>query len=476
MEAVAQQEKPATMGTETLDFVTVKTTLPTIPLPPYASRPPVVTERLILRPVSLDDLQPLHALRTQPETMKWSVAGRVDADLEQTRSSLVQNLPPHDADNFNFSICLRSTGQWIGIGGVKKPTGELGWPEIGYMLLKDFWGSGYATEFLRGFLSAWWSLPRSERDLSVDRGTLGGTAGLQDGDVVAEILTAVTAADNHPSQKLLGKCGFEMLKVWKEKDEVTEPETVGKPTAGYQRDSKVEVIKLSTAERVRPPSGAGIAVDLRTLSPSAILPGRRVGALLWAEGQIVRFKSLVATAAVFFTQPIGDNAERSINMSQLGLANNIATATGILGCAWWAGVGQSLSIFSVPAALESSGAEPIIALKLWQNLYLRGHATGPKVAVVTFLSLVYSAYDRHSQGVEWKPFVAAAALSLAIVPFTRILMGPTNARLMAGAQGVAALGWQETRDLLATWRTLNFLRSFFSISAAAVGLWFTAFE
>ncbi|KAF6825726.1 putative N-acetyltransferase, GNAT family [Colletotrichum plurivorum] len=444
MEAVAQQEKPATMGTETLDFVTVKTTLPTIPLPPYASRPPVVTERLILRPVSLDDLQPLHVLRTQPETMKWSVAGRVDADLEQTRSSLVQNLPPHDADNFNFSICLRSTGQWIGIGGVKKPTGELGWPEIGYMLLKDFWGSGYATEFLRGFVSAWWSLPRSERDLSVDRGTLGGGAGLQDGDVVTEILTAVTAADNHPSQKLLGKCGFEMLKVWKEKDEgsrtdvtlvahdflsrkVTEPETIGKPTAGYQRDSKVEVIKLSTAERVRPPSGAGIAVDLRTLSPSAILPGRRVGAR-------------------------------------------------ILGCAWWAGVGQSLSIFSVPAVLESSGAEPIIALKLWQNLYLRGHATGPKVAIVTFLSLVFSAYDRRSQGAEWEPFVAAATLSLAIVPFTRILMGPTNARLMAGAQGVAALGWQETRDLLTTWRTLNFLRSFFSISAAAVGLWFTAFE
>ncbi|KAF6793776.1 putative N-acetyltransferase, GNAT family [Colletotrichum sojae] len=387
------------MGIETLDFVTVRTTLPTIPLPPYASRPPIVTERLILRPVSLDDLQPLHVLRTQPETMKWSVAGRVDADLEQTRSSLVQNLPPHDADNFNFSICLRSTGQWIGIGGVKKPTGELGWPEIGYMLQKDFWGSGYATEFLRGFLSAWWSLPRSERDLSVDRGTLGGGAGLQDGDVVNEILTAVTAADNHPSQKLLEKCGFEMLKVWKEKDEgsqtdvtliahgvvrtnfkllsrkVTEPETVGKPTAGYQRDSKVE----------------------------------------------------------------------------------------------------SLSIFSVPAVLESSGAEPIIALKLWQNLYLRGHA-GPKVAVVTFLSLTYSAYNRHSQGAGWKPFVAAAALSLAIVPFIRILMGPTNARLMAGAQGVAALGWQETRDLLTTWRTLNFLRSSFSISAAAVGLWFTAFE
>lgn len=204
---------------ETLDFVRIRTTLPTIPLPPHASRLPVVTERLILRPLMLDDLKPLHVLRSEPEIMKWSVSGRVDTTLEETRSSLVQNLPPHDVDNFNFSICLRSTGQWIGIGGCKKPGGELGWPEIGYMLQKDFWGSGYATEFLRGFLSAWWSLPRSECDLSVDRGTLRGAAGLQDGDIVEEIITAVTAADNHPSQKLLGKCGFEMLKEWKEKDE-----------------------------------------------------------------------------------------------------------------------------------------------------------------------------------------------------------------------------------------------------------------
>ncbi|KAI8181045.1 Monooxygenase hypC [Colletotrichum sp. SAR 10_75] len=160
-------------------------------------------------------------------------------------------------------------------------------------------------------------------------------------------------------------------------------------------------------------------------------------------------------------------------MSQLSLTNNIVTATGILGCAWWAGAGQSLSIFSVAAALETS-AEPIHALKLWQNLFYRGMSIGPKVAGLTFLSLAYSAYDRYRHGLAWKPFVVAGALGLGIVPYTFAFMGPTNERLLAGAQGVVALGWSETRELLVRWQTLNVVRSFFSIAGAAVGLWYTA--
>ncbi|KAF9875757.1 hypothetical protein CkaCkLH20_06689 [Colletotrichum karsti] len=162
-------------------------------------------------------------------------------------------------------------------------------------------------------------------------------------------------------------------------------------------------------------------------------------------------------------------------MSQLGLANNIATATGILGCAWWAGAGQSLSIFSMSAALETS-AEPIHALKLWQNIFLRGKSLGPKLAGVAFVSLVYSAYDRYSHGLAWKPFVVAGALSIAIVPYTFVFMSTTNEKLMAGAQGVTALGWSETKELLTRWQTLNFVRSFLSIAGAAVGLWYSAFQ
>ncbi|KAK1980807.1 acetyltransferase [Colletotrichum cereale] len=205
------------MDVQPLDSVTVRTALPTIPLPPHASRQPIVTDRLVLRPVSPDDLQPLHVLRTQPEVMKWSAAGRVDADIEETRAKLAQNLPPNDADNYDLSICLRSTGEWIGIGGCKRSGGgELGWPEIGYMLRKDYWGRGYATEFVEAFLAAWWSLPRSEREVDVDKSTVPGHRA---GEVVEEIVTAVTEPGNFASQNILGKCGFKKLKMWRDQGE-----------------------------------------------------------------------------------------------------------------------------------------------------------------------------------------------------------------------------------------------------------------
>ncbi|EXF78756.1 acetyltransferase [Colletotrichum fioriniae PJ7] len=233
---------PEEMDHEYLDFITVNTTLPTLPLPPLATRKPVLTERLILKPVSQDDLPALHAMRSQPEVMRWAVAGRPDADLGETQAWLDHNLPPNDAHNYNFTICLRSTGQFVGLGGVKRigpsspglPGGELGWPEIGYLFCKEAWGKGYATEFLRGFVGAWWSLPRSAAPaLRVEKSVVGETRLFQgaeeqvgsESQVVGEILTAVTELDNLPSQKVLDKTGFRKLKVWTEVDEKTHEKT-----------------------------------------------------------------------------------------------------------------------------------------------------------------------------------------------------------------------------------------------------------
>lgn len=139
------------------------------------------------------------------------------------------------------------------------------------------------------------------------------------------------------------------------------------------------------------------------------------------------------------------------------------------------GAAASLSMFSIPAILQTS-AEPGHALKLWQHIFLNGASTGPKVALAVTLSLAYSAYDRYDQGVAWKPFVAAGALSLAIVPYTIIFMSSTNNALMAGARGIATLGVSETTELLKRWQALNAVRSIISLAGAAIGLWYTAFQ
>lgn len=191
------------------DFVTVKTTLPALPLPPNDSREGVTTERLLIRAPRPEDVEALHALRTQQEVMMWTYVGRIDRDLEETEEKLKHYLPPNDTKTYNFSICLKETGKFIGIGGCHLFRGDFGWPEIGYMFLKEHWGGGLATEFVKGFTSMWASLPRVETEIQVDPRTATG-----DG-VSEEQLVAITANTNAKSQAVLRKNGWELFITWK---------------------------------------------------------------------------------------------------------------------------------------------------------------------------------------------------------------------------------------------------------------------
>lgn len=200
----------------TLDFVTVKTTLPSIPYPPVESRAPIRTERLLLRPYRESDAEELYnVLRSRPEVMIFTARGKVDENIEVTRSNIQKRLPPYDESNYDWIICLAETGELVGIGGSHLRVGEMGWPALGYMFRKDAWGKGYGTEFVRAFLDAWWKLPRAELELKVDADTVDGG---QDGDVKVERIIGVTVDDNKASQNVMGKCGMKHVKIWRTED------------------------------------------------------------------------------------------------------------------------------------------------------------------------------------------------------------------------------------------------------------------
>lgn len=192
--------------------VSVKTTLPAVPYPPHAAREPILTERLLLRPVVESDVEALHVLRTQPEVMINTSQGCVDADMETTRYYVIGKLSPDTT--YNFAICLAATGEVVGQGGCFLRKGSMGWPEVGYMLRRELWGKGYASEFMRGFLSAWWSLPREEIDIEVAKETV-----VADGPAAAaECLGAITVEDNLASQRVLEKSGMNKVREWSEED------------------------------------------------------------------------------------------------------------------------------------------------------------------------------------------------------------------------------------------------------------------
>lgn len=160
----------------------------------------------------------MHALRTQKEVMKWTSSGRIDQNIEETRDKLNLFLPPNDTTTVNCAICLRETGEFIGMGGCHLFHGEYGWPEVGYMLRKEFWGRGIAKEFLGIWLPFWDQLPRSETEMGIQRGMVAG-AGAGAGGTVKEHLIAITEASNAPSQKVLLKSGFERFREFSEVDD-----------------------------------------------------------------------------------------------------------------------------------------------------------------------------------------------------------------------------------------------------------------
>ncbi|KAF7561942.1 hypothetical protein G7046_g2193 [Stylonectria norvegica] len=198
-----------------MKWVTIKTTLPRVPLPLNDERQIVKTARLILRPFndSDSDLTAFFAIRSQPDVMIWSIQGEPDVDIDAARKNLASRLPPHDTTHYDWAICLASTGEVIGFGGSCIERAELGWPAVGYMLRQEAWGKGYATEFLKAFLDSWWALPREEVEIEVDEDTVRGA-----GEVKDEFISAVTLDANGPSQGVMKKAGFEVFKVFQEED------------------------------------------------------------------------------------------------------------------------------------------------------------------------------------------------------------------------------------------------------------------
>lgn len=199
----------------TLEWLDIKTTLPVVPYD--SDKDEIRTARLILRRLRPDDLQSLFELRSHPEVAAWTPSGKPETSIESTKRFLSQRIEGRDNKNCTFAICLATTGEFIGHGGTHTRQGLLGWPEVGYAIGREHWGNGYATEFLRAFLSLWWNMPRADCSMRVDTKTLA-EEGCAEGDTVNECLVAITVEENKGSRGVLVKSGMELTKIWRVED------------------------------------------------------------------------------------------------------------------------------------------------------------------------------------------------------------------------------------------------------------------
>ena len=102
------------------------------------------TERLLLRRARESDLQPLHAMMSDPRAMRyWSSPPHPDLDTTRRWLDGMIAAPPELSDDFiveRDGVVIGKLGAWR-------------LPEIGYLLSPDCWGQGYAREALAAFIA-----------------------------------------------------------------------------------------------------------------------------------------------------------------------------------------------------------------------------------------------------------------------------------------------------------------------------------
>ncbi len=107
--------------------------------------PILQTERLLMRPLTMDDAQHIFNAWASDDEVSLFMRWNTHKSIEETKEWLLLEQANIDSDNYNWGFVLNESGKLIGSGGLllnhKKNCYELG-----YNLMKAQWGKGFATE------------------------------------------------------------------------------------------------------------------------------------------------------------------------------------------------------------------------------------------------------------------------------------------------------------------------------------------
>jgi len=148
------------------------------------------TERLSLRKITVDDAEFMVTLLNQPAFLRY-IGDKKVRNLEDARQYIL-NGPVASYEQYGFGLLLvelRESHTPIGMCGLLKRE-ELPDPDIGFALLSDFCGKGFAFEAAQAVL-------QDAQRLKLKR------------------ILAITTLDNEASINLLQRLGFSFEKVMK---------------------------------------------------------------------------------------------------------------------------------------------------------------------------------------------------------------------------------------------------------------------
>ena len=158
--------------------------------------PTLETERLILRPITMDDLQDFYEMDSQPEVhtfLKNQPIKTIDETREIIENLLIQY---QELGHGRLAVVEKESGKMIGWTGFKYMTekeamnNRFDFLDFGYRYRKETWGKGYATEAAKACMDFY-------RENMTDFK-----------------LNAITHTENAASRNVLEKIGFEVTETF----------------------------------------------------------------------------------------------------------------------------------------------------------------------------------------------------------------------------------------------------------------------
>ena len=111
----------------------------------------IETERLLLRDLRLTDLEGMFALDSDPEVHQY-LGNKPVKTIDESQKILESVLRQYKERGIGrFAVIEKASGDFVGWSGLRLNTeynmnGFTTYYDVGYRLIKRFWGKGYATE------------------------------------------------------------------------------------------------------------------------------------------------------------------------------------------------------------------------------------------------------------------------------------------------------------------------------------------
>jgi hypothetical protein len=155
---------------------------------------------------------------------------------------------------------------------------------------------------------------------------------------------------------------------------------------------------------------------------------------------------------------------------------------GISSSIFLSGFSFAASFYTMPALSHASLPVQLLG---WLEVYDLGKLISPPVGAASSVLwgyLTYAAYSRKADGLfrkSWHSYLAAGLLTFAILPWTLVIMMPSNKTLMEAAWKVQAGGadaiklenYAELEKSMELWGTLNWFRTVTPMVGGMIGLW-----